>query len=483
MLSQCNKADTYIREVCEQIRWKKAHAMIEEELLAHIEDQKEAFMADGIPDTEAEKRAVAEMGSPVETGSRFDRLYRPHLEWSVLLFVGVLLVLGTGIRFALLSAMGEELYVVQTLWTLPVGLAMLLLGYWLDYTALLAGSKLKIGTVLFAYLGVYSVLTLRSISLGPVENGVWAVESYLALFFPPFFCALLYVQKGRKLNGVFTVLWDIILFANMFMWGKRGALLLLLGSGMLSLLYALRQNWFACKRWLGLLVTALSAAVVILLYQFTFWHRLMEVAWFNLNPYVDAEVVAATAGQVHTVVQGASWIGSGSVDLAALAENIPHFSTDYLLTAMLNQWGWCVIILVLLAYVVLTLICCFACSKVKSVFGKIVTITILSSWMMQVILYTLTNLTTIQMNTYPLLFVQGDVELVCNLFLLGLLLSVYKTGAVETDDVLTARINRNKEKVSSFWSAFWGNTARLFTKGMDHLYNLKMNEDGDKIKK
>lgn len=38
MLQLSNKTQAYLEQVCEQIRWKKAHEMVQEELLAHIED-------------------------------------------------------------------------------------------------------------------------------------------------------------------------------------------------------------------------------------------------------------------------------------------------------------------------------------------------------------------------------------------------------------------------------------------------------------
>lgn len=502
MLSQYSKADAYVREVCAQIRWKKAHAIIEEELLAHIEDQAEVLLAEGVSPTDAEVLAVVEMGSPVETGSRFDRLYRPHIEWSVLLFVGLLLLFGTVVRLALLSAMGEEVRIVQTLWTLPTGLAVLMLGYWLDYTVLLTGGKRKTMLLFYTYLVAYVLITFRFIPLGPVENGAWTAVSYLALFFPPVFCALLYQNRGEKKNGVSTVFWNIILYANFFFYlAKAGAIFLILGSGILIILYALWKNWFGCKRWRGLLSLFCSGTLFVLFLLWLIGKDLVHVVRTNMSPFIDPDGMTAVANQVHDVVQGASWTGSETVELTTLAANIPHFSTNYLLTAMLGHWGWFAVCLVMLAYVALALICCFACSKVKSTFGKIVAMAILSGWIIQVFLYTLTNLTTIQMATFPLLFVQGDVELVCNLFLLGLLLSVFKTGAVETDAVIIAQTRKNKIKTDIFWNhkveqfsktmdwfyakmdSFWGHAAEQFSKGMDRFYQWFNEQDVHKIKK
>jgi len=68
-LSQHNEAkqhsQNYIEQVCEQVRWKKAHPIVQEELLAHIEDQAEAYQHEGYTADEAEYLAVEQMGDPI----------------------------------------------------------------------------------------------------------------------------------------------------------------------------------------------------------------------------------------------------------------------------------------------------------------------------------------------------------------------------------------------------------------------------------
>lgn len=77
--------------------------------------------------------------------------------------------------------------------------------------------------------------------------------------------------------------------------------------------------------------------------------------------------------------------------MLTLRENLPSVSTNYLLTAALSWWGWFAIILILLAYVVLLAACYFACRKVKSTFGQMVVVAITSTWMIQILLYAMTN--------------------------------------------------------------------------------------------
>lgn len=74
----------YIETVTEQIRCKRALPLVTKELEDHIEDQKSAYMADGMDSFEAEEAAVLEMGDPVEVGIDMDRIHRPKMAWKMI---------------------------------------------------------------------------------------------------------------------------------------------------------------------------------------------------------------------------------------------------------------------------------------------------------------------------------------------------------------------------------------------------------------
>lgn len=84
----------YLKSLTEQIRTKRARIMVAEEVEAHIEDQKQDFMAHGLGEEEAESMAVVEMGDPVETGVKLDRVHRPKMEWTVLMAILIISIMG-----------------------------------------------------------------------------------------------------------------------------------------------------------------------------------------------------------------------------------------------------------------------------------------------------------------------------------------------------------------------------------------------------
>lgn len=110
----------FLHILLEQIRTRRARPMIEKEMEAHIEDQKCAFMAEGMTPFEAEQAAVREMGDPVEAGVALDRVHRPVMEWKVLL--GVLCMSLTGFVVQIIVIMTAH----------PSGSANRIMGVWND---------------------------------------------------------------------------------------------------------------------------------------------------------------------------------------------------------------------------------------------------------------------------------------------------------------------------------------------------------------
>lgn len=74
--------EEYCRAVSIHIRFKPDRGAVEVELLAHLEDRRDALKETGVPDGEAEERAVAAMGDPAEIGRALDKCHSPLLGWA-----------------------------------------------------------------------------------------------------------------------------------------------------------------------------------------------------------------------------------------------------------------------------------------------------------------------------------------------------------------------------------------------------------------
>ena len=118
--------EEYLKKVLEQIRCKKAQGEIREELRAHIEDQKEANLAAGMSVEEAERKAVADMGDPVETGIALDKVHRPQVAWQMI----AMMVVMTVASFLVHRQLGN----LGTCRHLVIGFVLMIGVYFLDYT-------------------------------------------------------------------------------------------------------------------------------------------------------------------------------------------------------------------------------------------------------------------------------------------------------------------------------------------------------------
>ena len=76
--------EQYLKILLEQIRCKRVHPYIKQEIQAHIEDQIEDNVAAGMTREAAEKAAVEDMGSPIEAGIALDRVHRPKAAWGII---------------------------------------------------------------------------------------------------------------------------------------------------------------------------------------------------------------------------------------------------------------------------------------------------------------------------------------------------------------------------------------------------------------
>ena len=72
----------WLETAAAQIRWRRARPVLTRELAHHLEDQRDAFAAEGRENAEA--LAVEEMGDPVSVGAELDRIHRPDPQWGPL---------------------------------------------------------------------------------------------------------------------------------------------------------------------------------------------------------------------------------------------------------------------------------------------------------------------------------------------------------------------------------------------------------------
>lgn len=130
----------YIDQVCEVIKYKGVHAEIADELRNHIEEMKEGFIMDGIPENEAISKAIHQMGDPHILGKQFRQTYKPRTEWSLLGFVITFIGIGLFVMYSIehsnsITIPETSLFLNKTLAT-SLGITLAVFLFFYDYQKL-----------------------------------------------------------------------------------------------------------------------------------------------------------------------------------------------------------------------------------------------------------------------------------------------------------------------------------------------------------
>lgn len=438
----------YAEKVCEQIRWKKAHPAVAQEIEDHLTDQKNAYLAAGDSESIAEEKALMQMGDPVSVGAALDQTHKPAPQWGMIGLVLLLFVLGGIIQVLLLKTIpvGEDAYAARSAQVLfvflPLSLAAFVGMYFLDFSFF--GKHpylLPICLLLFDIIaqmfgldyGGQKWLALGFFSISPLA---------VSLLFPLAFCGLFYRlrsqgRKGYLISGILAVVFCLVLsYCHTF----SGVLMFIFSAGILMLIAA-KKEWFGKKNQTILLLLFLLVVVCLIVllmfyapfrYRFAFRARTIFLPSSNVagDGYVPAQLRAAIS---HSVFLGK---GKDIVGISPILIEIPGMlRSDYLLTYLTYHYGWAVsggLVLLLAVFLGLGF---RKALKQKSIFGQMVSLTILCTFTAEILLYILANLGLWLIAPIALPFLSyGAAALLFNMALAGVLLSVFRTGEVYQDN-------------------------------------------------
>lgn len=410
--------------MCEQIRWKKAHPLVSEEIENHIWDQKEALIAKGYDEETATAEAIKEMGDPVVVGTAFDRTHKPKLEWSIMILFAVMTLVGLAIRLWMINdgvspvTFGTEM--VQVI----VGVACMITAYMVDFT--IAGKYSKLINILLI------VAAIAILVYSPIVNGQYSYLTYMIMLFPTAFAAIIYHMRSRGFVGLIICLlfFAIPLYFSMQI-PSVSSLTLFVVSGLLLMTLAIVKGWFSVNKWLALLLTYLPVVALILaiISDSRFGGRIQEVIDFFVNPNSNRHYYEMI---IRENIASAKWWGTG----ASTAAEIYYMHTDHLLTYVIHQFGWFFFIGVMVMIIAFIVRAAILCAKQKSILGRLLSTAVLLTFTLQVAMYVAYNLGYLFYSPLSLpLISNGGIALTMNMILIGLMLSVFKSGHMVKDSL------------------------------------------------
>lgn len=431
------KPDTirgYLDAVAEQIRWRRARPVVTWELERHLEDQRDAFAAEGHEDAEA--MAVAEMGDPVSVGAELDRMHRPKPQWGLLALAILLALAGTVLR-VWLTADWDAYYMAINPYraglAFLLGSGALLVGYFLDY-----GWLGRRGG--WVYLGTLIVSFLLLVASPKTLNGVRYYLRYAILLYPLAYALWVYACRKKGLLGLLAAMAGVfpLLCFCPYAPSTLGAFLLL-STGTLVLLITAWQDWFGMGRRKTLWVTVACAGASAI---GTVWYTFRDVyASTRLAAAFHPEQFADGAGyhaiQIQNAIAGAKWLGEGiwnSADSRPYALSVPGSGTDNFLTTLIHRLGWLPFLLVVLAFATLAVWILLRCLRQSSQLGKAVVLAALFPLCLQALFSIAWNLgLTLLSSPFPL--ITSNINTVLAMFLIGLCLSVFREERIARENV------------------------------------------------
>ena len=251
----CMKAEEYLSVLTDQMRCKMAREAVRDELLCHIEDQKAAFISEGMEKSEAEEAAVREMGDPVETGNEMDRIHRPKMAWGMIALITVLSITGYAIQRAMEAKVvadgGYAWLSSRNLVFLIAGLVLMMGVCFADYT--------RIGQRAREIMAVIDILLIGATVFSRAVNGAktflylpvigYITIEYVFLLTVPVYAAILYGYRGQGYRAIGkAVLWMIPSAFIAFRIPNIMTTAVLMLSYMIILGIAVFHGWFRVSR-------------------------------------------------------------------------------------------------------------------------------------------------------------------------------------------------------------------------------------------
>ena len=332
---QSNKIKDYVQQVCEQIRWKKAHDIVSKEIEDHIIDQKTDYISDGIDEELATDKAILEMGDPIQIGTDLDSIYRPNPEWRLIILTSLMLILGVVIRSFITYDYQMPLKLTNSIISIIIGTGFMIMAYFLDYSII--GKHAK--KIFFILIGVTLIVFFK----GPRLQGQNYYLKYLMLLFPTGFAGIVYTMRNRGymgiiLSGLFFIVPGIIcLYIPSF-----SGLIMYSFTCLLVITYAIAKGWFNIDKIKGLLLFYVPVAMVfitsigLIIIENSYKLDRLKNAF---NPYLDPMGSGWMSTTTRNVLKNAKFLGQNKYTMS-METLLPSIDTDYLLTYLIEKVGW-----------------------------------------------------------------------------------------------------------------------------------------------
>lgn len=420
------RSQAYLSEVSDQIRSKEAKDFVSIELDYHIKEAKREWMKKGLTETEAEEKAVEQMGSPITLGQQLNKLHRPKVDWITVSLLLTTLALGFLPLFSIgymdngnfLGHYSQSKVIFVFLGGLTA-FGIMLINY---------RNLEKFGWLFYA-IGVLILLTIRFFStrivygLPVIQLGPITIESLMAV--PFFFLAWASFINNKRLK-----IWHFgILFALSFY------LFLDLASTSTAYIYIAMvfvMFWwskFSRKAIVTITTLAISSFAIIGIIIWPLleiYQKVRLLAFMNPENYPDSEGYMILL--VKNLISQAGWFGD-SIN----KQYFPEAHTNFVFASLTSYYGWLFAIALVLILSLFIVRIMYIARKMPKSYGKFLLIGAVALYSVQMITNIAMTLGFFPLISMSLPFISyGLMPILFNSFLIGIVLSVYRRKDLTT---------------------------------------------------
>lgn len=418
--------EEYLNLLLEQIRCKKARPYIAEEMKGHIEEQILENIKSGMSKEEAEKEAICDMGSPIETGILLDKIHRPQMAWELIGIITIMSIIGIGIHFLIGSNVIESSrFTLHTM----IGLGMMFLVYYIDYSMIARYSKI----LAFMLNGFYLWILFYGEKVNGTIFNMNFAGFHISLFsvmllYIPLYGAIIYQYYGTGYNGIIkSIAWMLIpIFITRAL--PSFSLTVIFTISMTAILtIAVCKKWFAVSKkkviaWLWGIVLCIPCLGIVVIYKLRllsdyYMERLSNILFSGGEKSYITKLLSS-------YLANSSIIGGGKEKIIGI---LPDFNTSYIIIYLIQQYGILMGIMVCCVLAVLIIKIFSICFKQKNQLGMIMGYGCGMVLLMNFMINILENFRLLPLSQTFLPFVSaGGSDLIVCYMLIGIILSIYR---------------------------------------------------------
>ena len=388
----------YMELLLEQIRNKRAKELVAHEITSHIEDQEEAYRAQGLTAYDAERRAVLDMGDPVETGVSLDAVHKPKMSWSMVILTAIISLLGVFTIGMICKGTSD----FSTISLLRKQIIYLMIGF---------------GIMLFI---------LQDMQFVRLFSNAVTIPYLLSI---PIFCGLLYKFRKRSwyhlLIPVGFMLASILLMRYQWFFASYKLVLVFISAVLVTVVIC--NNWYPVHKRIVLPILwscVVGIPTLSLLVPYKFQNLFPPYVSARISNWIyPFSVENANQSMVHEAMTRSTLFGHSTT----LIMDLNSLISDYMVVNVTSRYGIIPACILAVLFIVFCIRLFYLALNQKNQLGMILGLGCSLVLTVEVFKYFLMNLGFIPM-TYgflPLFSYGGSVTIISYIFV-GILLSIYR---------------------------------------------------------